>query len=415
MRVGPFDPPGARGFRDRQGIDRALPVVVALGGVLGREVGAPLVADLLGPVDRVVLEVDRLHAAESPLSTTAGHQAVGQGGDADAVGRAGRQVERDRAGLAVGGETAHAAAGRERIRAQLPETAADADLDLSDLPLESDAGAGHLAASGRDLVDSGHGLHLGAEAGRGERRQVELARAHGIELYQLWLLGPGAFDVAQHVARDAGADGPEVVLRLLGGRGAAGPLGELELDDLVVLGRGAGEMHYDGDEARLVGDDLVETGGEVLEQEVPLGVGEDLADAEIGELVGIHTRRRQRRRLPQDPPAHAGEGGFLSPSPPHRRRLRRTGTCRPSEEGQSEEQSQGCTGSHRRFPHNLRTVRLPVNGVNHRKGAISVTLFTKSASAKCHSGRGGKGSSGWLIWAHSRRALAIPGTTRWPE
>ena len=75
-RVRALDPPGREASGMASGIDRALAVVVVLCGVLGGEIGAALLADLLRPVDLVVLEVDRLQSRGPRRGRSAGWRAT---------------------------------------------------------------------------------------------------------------------------------------------------------------------------------------------------------------------------------------------------------------------------------------------------------------------------------------------------
>src|SRR5436305_10671687 len=121
---------------------------------------APL-AHVLRIVHLVVLEVDRHVAAR----IAAGDQPVVIRLDAQpAVGPA-REVDRQAARLT--GAAGPAAAGGliGAVRTQLEEAPVEVDRGASELALDADVAAGHLAAPRRgDLVDAGQRLPLALEA-----------------------------------------------------------------------------------------------------------------------------------------------------------------------------------------------------------------------------------------------------------
>ncbi len=305
---------------------------------MGGEVGVAVLTHLMEPVHLVVLEVDRT-VLSAIAATAAGDHPVVEGADVDAAAMA-AEVDRE---AAAQSRARRAARGLEGVCAQLPEVALQVYLRTAELPLDAHAAAGELSAA----VDAGQGLHLslevagqGADGGTEERGDLEV----------LGLVGP--IDFAQHVGGHFGADGPEILDVLLRPRMT---LGELELQERVRLGGRLGDRHHRRHKAGLVGDDLVEPGGKVLEEEVALRVRHHLASGEVSELVGVDLGRRQRRPLAQHPPGDARKAGA---------RLR---TLRARHQGEGEDQGHAfAKGWHPGFSHDLALYSGAVNPVKCR-------------------------------------------------
>src|SRR6185369_14317959 len=153
--------------RDLPGLDGRLPVIVAFGGVLRAEIGAAVLAHPLRPVHLIVIVVERRRAV-----VVAGHAVALRGEDDPAPGAAG-EIEGERARLAgVAGE----AGPPGHVAADLPEAAAQPDLHRPELAGDADSGAGDHPIGLGDLVDAGHRLHGGAEAGLGDAVEIEPLR-----------------------------------------------------------------------------------------------------------------------------------------------------------------------------------------------------------------------------------------------
>src|SRR6185312_5791843 len=299
LRVGALDAPRPGRLGDAQRVDGGLVVIVVLGRVVGGDLGPAVLAHRLRPVHLIVLEVDRRPRSAGIAARR--HPVVERGYVDPAVAVIAVEVDRETAGLPRPAAEA-AAGGLEGVWAQTHELALEAHLSVADVTREADAAAGELAAG--DLIDAGEGLHLGPEAAGDVPDGT--AEPDGPDFRRLC-----ALDVAQDVGGHPSAHGPEVVFRRRLTRPA---LGELELEELIGLGGRTGEHHHHRHESGLVGDDLVETGREVLEEEVALRVRQYLLEGEIPELIGVDLGRREGRRLADHPAGHAylatlGPGG----------------------------------------------------------------------------------------------------------
>jgi len=79
---------------------------------------------------------------------------------------------------------------------------------------------------------------------------------------------------------------------------------QLDIDPLALVHRAAGELDDSRQEAVLGGDDLVQAGRQLLEEEATLLVGDSPPQLQIGQLVGVDGGRRQWGSATADP---AGE------------------------------------------------------------------------------------------------------------
>ena len=221
------------------------------------------------PTDTVTLELDRRGAtAERRLPAA-------QGGDVELVLLVG-DVYRDRARLR---RSRRVRARQQRVlRIDLREIARDAQAHHAKVGLEADT-RGLLSRATSHVGNTTHGRDLGARA------TVERVGSIGSQDRQAIV----RFDLTQHVRGHLFAQGPEAVLVRL-----RGVLRELDLHVLTRRRRAAAEEHDHGLESGLVGDDLVDTGGEAGEGELAAIVGQHTVQGKIGELVGVHPGRGYR-------------------------------------------------------------------------------------------------------------------------
>jgi hypothetical protein len=164
---------------------------------------------------------------------------------------------------------------------QVPHFAADTEVTAGDL----------CVAEGGDLLDSGQSIHFGLKLHRRPLR----GRLRALQLVIRFEHG----DVAQHIGGDLLAHTPEAAT----GAGCGSLLlQQLQIQILTRLIRGPGQERNARDKTALVGDDLVEPGGQSVEEKVSFGIGDHLAQAEIGQLIGVDLGGRQWSRGARDPP-----------------------------------------------------------------------------------------------------------------
>ena len=153
---------------------------------------------------------------------------------------------------------------------------------------EIDLAAQHQGAGLADFLDAGESPQFGLESLPLNRRLEGPVGIVGDRL--------GNLDLAQHVAGDAGANRPEVLVVVLAVlAGATRPGSQLEVEGLDRFARRAREFRHRGDVTRPVGDHPVDAGGQGLEGVAPEAIRRREKLAAVRDVVDVDLGLGQRR------------------------------------------------------------------------------------------------------------------------